>query len=176
MRASRMSIGRRLLALSLLACGVVISSGASASASQPTFVTVSVDESFQLQQTSAACGFPVFERDTGTVTTALTTLPDGSTKAHDIAVRIVVTFFSTDPAHPGTVTTRGVGGRVEIDHPDGSVSIVAHGQDGHATLPGEGIVFASAGISRVEIDASGNVTEIEHGNHSPDHSGICPLL
>ncbi len=50
------------------------------------------------------------------------------------------------------------------------------GQNGHVTIPGEGIVWASSGIVKVEIDASGNVTELAHGNHSPDHSGICPLL
>ncbi len=105
-----------------------------------------------------------------------TTLPDGSTKAHDIAVRINVTFFSTDPSHPGTVTTRGVGGAAEIDHPDGSVTIMFHGQDGHATMPGEGLVWASIGLTKIEIDASGNVTEVQHGIFYPDHSGICPLL
>ena len=156
---------------------LAISFVATASASgPPTFVTNTIDETVFFPQTSAVCGFPVFEHDVGTVTTAFTTLPDGSTKAHDIAVRIKVTFFSTDPSHPGTVTTIGVGGFSEVDHPDGSVSLSAHGQNGHATMPGEGVVFASSGITKVEIDANGNVTEIQHGNFSPDHSGICPLL
>ncbi len=149
---------------------------ASASPGQPTFVTNTVDETVFFAQTSAICGFPVFEHDVGTVTTAITTLPDGSTKAHDIAVRINVTFFSTDPSHPGTVTTRGVGGAAEIDHPDGSVTIMFHGQDGHATMSGEGLVWASIGLTKIEIDASGNVTEVQHGIFYPDHSGICPLL
>ena len=162
--------------LALAASVIAITSAASASPGQPTFVTNTVDDTFQLVGTSAICGFPVFEHDVGTVTTAITTLPDGSTKAHDIAVRINVTFFSTDPSHPGTVTTRGVGGAAEIDHPDGSVTIMFHGQDGHATMPGEGLVWASIGMTKIEIDASGNVTEIDHGIFYPDHSGICPLL
>jgi len=162
--------------LALAASVIAITSAASASPGQPTFVTNTVDETVFFAQTSAICGFPVFEHDVGTVTTAITTLPDDSTKAHDIAVRINVTFFSTDPSHPGTVTTRGVGGAAEIDHPDGSVTIMFHGQDGHATMSGEGLVWASIGLTKIEIDASGNVTEVQHGIFYPDHSGICPLL
>jgi hypothetical protein len=33
-----------------------------------------------------------------------------------------VTFYSTDPAHTGTVTTRAAGPFIEIDHPDGTVT------------------------------------------------------
>ena len=173
--ASRPLARRTLVCVLLAALGLVTFAG-TASSGQPTFVTNTVDETVFFAQTSAVCGFPVFEHDVGTVTTAFTTLPDGSTKSHDIAVRIKVTFFSTDPSHPGTVTTIGVGGFSEVDHPDGSVSLSFHGQNGHATMPGEGLVFASSGITKIEIDASGNVTEIQHGNFSPDHSGICPLL
>jgi uncharacterized protein YjdB len=50
------------------------------------------------------------------------------------------------------------------------------GQNGHVNIPGQGIVWASSGITKVEIDANGNVTEVSHGNMSPDHSGICPAL
>ena len=166
----------RLFVLTTIAV-LAISGAATANASgQPTFVTSTVDETQFLPFTSAACGFPVYEHDGGTVTTAFTTLPDGSTKIHDIAVRVTVTFYSTDPAHPNTITTRGVGGFDEIDHPDGSVTIMFHGQNGHVTMPGSGIVWASSGLGRLEIDANGNVTEIEHGNFSPNRSGICPLL
>ena len=149
---------------------------ASASPGQPTFVTNTVDETVFFAQTSAICGFPVFEHDVGTVTTAITTLPDGSVKSHDIVVKITVTFFSTDPAHSGTVTTRPSGPFIEIDHPDGSVTMMGIGQDGHVTIPGQGLVWASSGLTKIEIDASGNVTEIQHGIFYPDHSGICPLL
>jgi ABC-type phosphate transport system substrate-binding protein len=176
MRASRKSILGRLLALSLLACAVVISSAANASASQPTFTKIVVDDTFQLVDTSAICGFPVFEHDTGTVTTKTTTLVDGSVRSQDLSVHIAITFYSTDPAHPGTVTTHAAGPFIATEHPDGSVTLTSIGQSGHVTAPGEGTVFASAGINRVEINASGNVTEISHGNFSPDHSGLCPLL
>ena len=81
--------------------------------------------------TSSVCGFPVYEHDVGTVTTMFTTLPDGSVKAHDVVVKITATFYSTDPAHTGTVTTRPSGPFIEIDHPDGSVTMMSIGQNGH---------------------------------------------
>ena len=69
-------------------------------AARPTFVTNVVDETAFFAQTSAVCGFPVYEHDTGTVTSMVTTLPDGSVKSHDVVVKITATFFSTDPNHP----------------------------------------------------------------------------
>lgn len=152
------------------------SSGAAQSAGQPTFVTSTVDDTVFFAQTSTICGFPFYEHDTGTVTTMITTLPDGSVKAHDIVVKIAVTFYSTDPAHTGTVTTRAAGPFIEIDHPDGSVTAMGVGQDGHMTIPGQGLVWGEIGITKIEVDARGNVTDIQHGIFSPDHSGICPLL
>ena len=149
---------------------------AAAGAAQPTFVTNVVDETVFFAQTSAICGFPVYEHDTGTVRTMVTRMPDGSVKSHDVVVKIAVTFFSTDPNHPRTVTTRPAGPFIEIDHPDGSVTMMGIGQDGHVTMPGQGLVWADIGIVKTEIDASGNVTEVAHGIFSPDHSGICPLL
>ena len=171
---------RGLLLLSL-ALATVLPARASAlaaspSSGQPTFVTNIVDETEYFRFTSAICGFPVFEHDMGTVTTMVTILPDGSVKSHVIVVKITVTFFSTDPAHTGTVTTRPSGPFIEIDHPDGSVTMMGIGQDGHVTIPGQGLVWASIGITKIEIDASGNVTEVAHGISYPDHSGICPLL
>jgi hypothetical protein len=166
----------RLLAHIVLTFFIAVSFAASARAGQPTFTKIAVDDTVLLPLTSAACGFPVFEHDTGTVTLMETTLPDGSVKFHDIAVHVVYTFFSTDPAHPGSVTARPSGPAIEIDHPDGSITIRFIGQDGQVTIPGQGIVFAAAGIVRIDIDPSGTVTEIQHGNFSPDHSGICPLL
>jgi hypothetical protein len=171
-----MSKRARIFALVLLAGTIALLVAVTARAAEPTFVTITVDETQFFPLTSAICGFPVYQHDTGTVTTMITTLPDGSVKAHDVVVKITTTFYSTDPAHTGTVTTRPSGPFIEIDHPDGSVTMNSTGQDGHVTIPGEGIVWASSGITKVEIDASGNVTEVEHGNDSPDHSGICPLL
>jgi hypothetical protein len=171
-----MSIRATALALGLLAAVLALASAANATPGQPMFVTTTVDETQFFAYTSAVCGFPVYEHDYGTVTAMATTLPDGSVKSQDIVVDITVTFFSTDPNHTGTVTTRPSGPFVEIDHPDGSVTMLSIGQNGHVTSPGDGIVWASSGITKVEIDASGNVTEIQHGNFSPDHTGICPLL
>jgi len=72
-------------------------------------------------------------------------------KAHVIVVKITYTFYSTDPAHTGTVTTRPSGPFIEIDHPDGSMTIMGVGQDGHVTIPGEGIVWVSSGIQPKDV-------------------------
>src|SRR6266571_4206283 len=148
-----MSIRAIALALSLVAVILALASGANATPGQPTFVTTTVDQTQFFAYTSAVCGFPVYEHDAGTVTAMITTLPDGSAKSQDIVVDITVTFFSTDPNHTGTVTTRPSGPFIEIDHPDGSVTMNSIGQNGHVTIPGEGVVWASSGIVKVEIDA-----------------------
>jgi hypothetical protein len=165
-----------LFAVVLVVAGLALTGGATASGSRPTFVTTVVDDTTYYPFTSSVCGFPFYEHDTGTVTTMITTMPDGSTKSHDVVVKITATFYSTDPAHTGTVTTRPSGPFIEIDNPDGSVTMNGIGQNGHVTMPGSGIVWASSGITKVEIDASGNVTEVSHGNMSEDHTGICPLI
>ena len=152
------------------------SATASAVGQPPSFITNTVDDTVFFAQTSAICGFPVFEHDAGTVRTMVTTLPDGSVKFHDVVVKITETFFSTDPNHTSTVTTRPSGPFIEIDHPDGSVTMMGIGQNGHVTMPGKGLVWAEIGITKVEIDANGNVTEVTHGIFSPDHTGICALL
>ena len=162
--------------LASLALLTIAAYPAAAGAARPTFVTNKVDETVFFAQTSAVCGFPVYEHDTRTVTTMVTTLPDGSVKSHDVVVKITVTFFSTDPDHTRTVITRPAGPFIEIDHPDGSVTMMGIGQDGHVTMPGQGLVWGDIGIVKTEIDASGTVTEVAHGTFSPDHSGICPLL
>ena len=169
---SKRTIARALVVAALL-LGVV---GAASAGDPPTFVLNTIDSTTFLAGTSAACGFPVYEHDVGTVLTIVTTMPDGSTKSQKVVVKIDTTFYSTDPAHTGTVTTHPTGTFIEIDHPDGSVTMLSIGQDGHVNIPGQGIVWASSGITKVEIDASGNVTEVSHGNMSPTHAGICPLL
>ena len=39
-----------------------------------------------------------------------------------------------------------------------------------------GLVYASGGMHRIEIDSSGNVTEMVHGLHSEDYRALCPTL
>lgn len=148
----------------------------SARGNQPTTVIGTIDDTYLLSGTTAVCGFPVFEHDYGTVRDMTTTLPDGSVRLIEHAVDLTESFFSTDPAHPGIVTVRPTGVFVATNHPDGSATLNSIGTNGHVTIPSQGIVWASAGITKIEIDAAGNVTEVSHGNMSPDHSGICPLL
>jgi len=149
----------------------------SASGNQPTTVINTFDDTFLLPGTTAVCGFPVYQNDYGTVRDMFSTRPDGSVRLIEhVYVDLTYTFFSTDPAHPGVVTATPSGPFIEIDHPDGSVTMRSIGSNGHVTIPGQGIVFASQGITTGEIDASGNVTEVSRGSRSPGHSGICPLL
>ena len=117
-RATAMAGRARLAALACAAILAISVASTASAAGTPTFVINTIDDVSFFSVTSAICGFPVYEHDTGTVTTMVTTLPDGSVKAHDVVVKITVTFFSTDPAHPGTVTTRPSGPFIEIDHPD----------------------------------------------------------
>src|SRR6516165_6143948 len=75
--------------LAVLGFAATASQGAG---NQPTFVTNTTDDTYLLPQTSSVCGFPVYEHDAGTVTTIVTTLPDGSVKTHDAVVKITITF------------------------------------------------------------------------------------
>jgi hypothetical protein len=68
----------RPLALILaLTAGIV---AASAGAANPTFVTSTIDDTQFFAFTSSACGFPMYEHDTGTVTTMFRSM-------HPVAVR-----------------------------------------------------------------------------------------
>ena len=72
-------------------------------------------------------------------------------------------------AGTGTVTTRAAGSFIEIGHPAGTVTLMGIGQGGHITMPGQGLVRDEIGITKIEVDASGNVTEVQHGIFSPGH-------
>ena len=174
-KTERMFQCARASAIALLAIGMA-ALASTASADRPTFVTNVVDDTTFFAVTSASCGFPVYARDTGTVTTQITTLPDGSVRYHDVVVKIATTFYSTDPAHTGTATTRPSGPFIETDHPDGSITMESIGSNGRVTIPGEGLVWTETGAVKVEIDANGNITEFEHGQFFPDHTGICAAL
>jgi hypothetical protein len=168
--------GRRLptaLALATLCVGI---GSTSAMAQPPAWETITVDETYLLPITSATCGFEVYKHDFGTLEIQTIELSDGTFRIHDVAVRIdsVISAPSTGQSllvHPG-----GPGGRNVTLHPDGSITYLAHGTDGMSTVEGAGLVYASSGMHRIETDASGNVTEVEHGLHSENYSALCPTL
>lgn len=168
--------GRRLrttLALATLCVGI---GSTSAMAQPPAWETIAVDETYLLPRTSATCGFEVYKHDFGTLEVQTVVLPDGGVRIQDVAVRIdsVISAPSTGqsvPVHPG-----GTGGRSVTLHPDGSVTVLAHGTDGMITVQGVGLVYASSGMVRIEIDPSGTVTEVVHGLHSEDYRALCPTL
>jgi hypothetical protein len=168
--------GRRLptaLALATLCVGI---GSTSAMAQPPAWETITVDETYLLPITSATCGFEVYKHDFGTLEIQTIELSDGTVRIHDVDVRIdsVISAPSTGQSllvHPG-----GPGGRNVTLHPDGSITYLAHGTDGMITVEGAGLVYASSGMHRIETDASGNVTEVEHGLHSENYSALCPTL
>jgi len=168
--------GRRLptaLALATLCVGI---GSTSAMAQPPAWETIAVDETYLLPRTSATCGFEVYKHDFGTLEIQTVVLPDGSVQIRNVAVRIdsVISAPSTGQSvlvHPG-----GTGGRSVTLHPDGSVTVLAHGTDGMITVQGVGLVYASSGMVRIEIDPIGNVTEVVHGLHSEDYRALCPTL
>jgi hypothetical protein len=160
------------LALATLVVGI---GATSAMAEPPAWETVTVDDTYLLPITSAACGFEVYKHDFGTLEIQTMELPDG-VRTHDLAVHIdsVISAPSTGQSllvHPGGAGTRNV-----TLHPDGSITYLAHGTDGMITVKGVGLVYASSGMVRYETDASGNVTEIEHGFHSENFTVLCPYL
>jgi len=67
---------------------LVVGIGAtSAMAGPPTWETVTVDDTYLLPRTSAACGFEVYKHDYGTLKIQ-TVVADGSVRIHDVAVQI----------------------------------------------------------------------------------------
>jgi hypothetical protein len=166
---------RRLLAVAFAALVIGVAS-ASAKGGPPGWESITVDDTFLLPNTSAACGFDVYEHDFGTLKGQTQVMPDGSVRISDRAVHIDSVFFAPSTGESVLVHPGGTGGFTATLHPDGSVTLFAHGTDGMITVPGVGLVFASSGNSRVEISPTGDVVEIEHGNHSEDHSGLCPIL
>jgi hypothetical protein len=168
--------GRRLgtaLALATLFVGI---GSTSAMAQPPAWETIVVDDTYLLPRTSATCGFEVYKHDFGKLEVQTVVLPDGGVRIHDVAVSIdsVISAPSTGQSvlvHPG-----GTGGRSVTLHPDGSVTVLTGGTDGMITVQGVGVVYASSGMERIEIDPSGNVTEMVHGLRSEDYRALCPTL
>jgi hypothetical protein len=160
------------LALATLVAGI---GATSAMAGPPTWETVTVDDTYLLPRTSATCGFEVYKHDFGTLKIQ-TVEADGSVRIHDVAVRIDSVISAPSTGASLLVHAGGTGGRSVTLHPDGSVTYLAHGSDGLITVEGVGLVYAASGMARIEIDASGNVTEVAHGLHSEDFSALCPYL
>jgi hypothetical protein len=174
-----MSLRQRFFATGSLAVVIAVSAalaGTPAKAGPPTWESITVDDTYLLPNTSAACGFEVYEHDFGTLKDQTIVLPDGSVRISDRAVHIDTVYFAPSTGKSVLVHPGGTGGFTATFHPDGSVTLFAHGTDGMITVPGVGLVFASSGNERVEISPTGDVTVIEHGNKSEDHSGLCPIL
>lgn len=168
-------LGRRLLTALALATFVVGIGTTSAMAEPPTWETVTVDDAYLLPRTSATCGFEVYKHDFGTLKIQ-TVAADGSVRIHDVAVQIDSIISAPSTGQSLLIHPAGTGGRSVTLHPDSSITYLAHGTDGVITVEGVGLVYAATGMTRMEIDASGNVTEVAHGLHSEDFSALCPYL
>ena len=160
------------LALATLMAGI---GATSAMAGPPTWETVTVDDTYPLPRTSATCGFEVYKHDFGTLKIQ-TVVADGTVRIHDVAVQIDSVISAPSTGGSLLIHPAGTGGRSVTLHLDGSVTYLAHGTDGVITVEGVGLVYAATGMTRIETDASGNVTEVAHGLHSEDFSALCPYL
>jgi hypothetical protein len=168
-------LGRGLLTALAVATLVVGIGATSAMAGPPTWETVTVDDTYLLPRTSAACGFEVYKHDFGTLKIQ-TVVANGSVRIHDVAVQIDSIISAPSTGQSLLIHPAGTGGRSVTLHPDGSITYLAHGTDGVITVEGAGLVYAATGMTRMEIDANGNVTEVAHGLHSEDFSALCPYL
>jgi hypothetical protein len=174
-----MSIRHRVFATGALAVVIAVASalaGSSAKAGTPNWESITVDDTYLLQTTSAACGFDVYEHDFGTLKNQTIERPDGTTMISDRAVHIDTVYFAPSTGKSILVHPGGVGGLAVTLHPDGSVTLLSHGTDGMITMPGVGLIYASAGMERVEISPIGEVLFVEHGNRNEDHTALCPYL
>jgi hypothetical protein len=171
-----MLVIRRMVTALMLTALLVGLGSMKAMAGPPTWETVTVDDTYLLPRTSAVCGFDVYKHDFGTLKIQTVVLPDGTVRIHDVAVNIDSEISAPSTGQSLVIHAGGTGGRSVTLHPDGSATILAHGSDGMITVPGVGLVYASSGLARIEIDANGNVTEVVHGLHSEDFSALCPYL
>jgi hypothetical protein len=168
--------GRRLRKAGALATLVVGIGATSAMAGPPAWETVTVDDTYLLPTTSAACGFEVYKHDFGTLEIQTMELSDGTVRIHDVSVRIDSVISAPSTGQSVLVHPAGTGGRNITLHPDGSITYLAHGTDGMITVEGVGLVYASSGMVRIETDSSGDVTEVTHGLHSENFTALCPYL
>ena len=174
-----MSMRHRILATGLLAVVIAVASalaGGSAKAGTPTWESISVDDTYLLPLTSAACGFDVYEHDVGTLKNQTIVRPDGSVMISDRAVHIDTVYFAPTTGKSILVHPGGVGGLALTFHADGSFTLLSHGTDGMITMPGVGVIYSSSGMERIELSATGDVVFVEHGNKNEDHTALCPYL
>jgi len=174
-----MSMRHRILATGLLAVVIAVASalaGGSAKAGTPTWESISVDDTYLLPVTSAACGFDVYEHDFGTLKNQTIVRPEGSMMISDRAVHIDTVYFAPSTGKSIRVHPGGVGGLALTFHADGSFTLLSHGTDGMITMPGVGTIYSSSGMERIEISATGDVVVVEHGNKNEDHTALCPYL
>lgn len=155
---------------------VAVAAAAPTSAAGPTWFDLSVDDTFLLPRTSAACGFDVFERDEGHLKFQVMEYADGTLRFKDLAVVINQTVFAPSRGTSVALQPGGRGGRVFLVAPDGSVRELLHGTNGHVTVPGEGVIYMWAGSIRATFSPDGTVTEAQHGIIPDDASSLCPLL
>jgi hypothetical protein len=155
---------------------VALAAAAPTSAAGPTWFDLSVDDTFLLPRTSAACGFDVFERDEGQLKFQVMEYADGTLRFKDLAVAINQTVFAPSRGTSVALQPGGRGGRVFLVAPDGSVRELVHGTNGHVTVQGEGVIYMWAGSVRATFSPDGTVTEAQHGVIPDDASSLCPLL
>jgi hypothetical protein len=160
----------------LVATLALFAAAAPTAEATPTWEEVTVDETFYLQRTSAACGFDVFEHDEGQLKFQFIEMADGTLRFKDLAVRVSQSLIAPSKGTSVELQPGGRGGHVFLVRPDGSATELSPGTNGHVTVPGEGVIYMWAGAARATITPEGTVTETEHGFIMDTYSGLCGLL
>lgn len=160
----------------LLASLALFAAAAPTTAATPTWEEVTVDDTFYLPKTSAACGFDVFEHDQGQLKFQVIEMADGTLRFKDLAVRVTVQLVAPTLGTSVDLQPGGRGGHVFLLRPDGSAQELSPGTNGHVTVPGDGVIYMWAGAAGATITPDGTVTETEHGFIMDDYSSLCGVL
>jgi hypothetical protein len=160
----------------LVAMLAMLAAAGPTAAATPTWEEISVDDTFYLPRTSAACGFDVYEHDQGQLKFQVIEMADGTLRFKDLAVRISQSVIAPSQGTSVELQPGGRGGHVFLVRPDGSASELSPGTNGHVTVPGEGVIYMWAGAARATIAPDGTVTETEHGFIMDTYSTLCGIL
>jgi hypothetical protein len=160
----------------LLAISAALVATGPVAAGTPEWEQVSVDETFYLPRTSAACGFDVYEHDEGELRFQLIQYADGSLRFKDLAVRVSQSLVAPSKGTTVDLQPGGRGGHMFLLRPDGSAIELSPGTNGHVTVPGQGVIYMWAGSASATFAPDGTVVEDQHGFVMDTYSSLCPLL
>ena len=160
----------------LVATVALLAAAAPAAAAGPSWETITVDDTFFLPRTSAACGFDVYEHDEGQLKFQVIEMANGTLRFKDLSIHVSQSVIAPSRGTSVELQPGGHGGHVFVLYPDGSARELAPGTNGHVTVPGEGVIYMWAGNISATIAPDGTVTETEHGFIMDTYSSLCGVL